>query len=127
MYPKEFKYHKEHTWAESLDGKAKIGITDFAQESLGDIVFVELPSVGDLIVADESLGEVESTKAVSKIYAPVSGKVVAVNEDVIEAPETINEDMYEEGWLVEVEMSDPDELDALMTAEEYESFIAEQS
>lgn len=127
MYPKELKYHKEHTWAEVMNGNAKIGITDFAQESLGDIVYIELPSVGDEIVAEESLGEVESTKAVSKIYAPLSGKVIAVNDEVVEAPETINEDMYEDGWLVEIEMSDAGEFDNLMTAEAYESFIEEQS
>lgn len=127
MYPKELKYHKEHTWAEPLNGNAKIGITDFAQESLGDIVYIELPSVGDEVVADESLGEVESTKAVSKIYAPISGKVVAVNDNVVEAPETLNEDMYEEGWLIEIEVSDSGELENLMTADEYESYIAEKS
>lgn len=126
MYPEEFKYHKEHTWAKVADNTVKIGITDYAQESLGDIVYVELPSVGDEVTADESLGEVESTKAVSKIYSPVSGEVVAVNDDVIDAPEKMNEDPHG-AWLVEVEMTDESGLDKLMDSDEYESFVAEQA
>lgn len=126
MNPADIKYHKEHTWAKVENGKAKIGITDYAQDSLGDIVYVELPSEGDEVNAGQSLGEVESTKAVSKIYAPVSGKVVAVNEDAVDAPEKINEDAYG-SWLIEVEMSKIDELDELMNSDEYDNFIQEQA
>lgn len=126
MYPEELKYHKEHTWAQVSDGTAKIGITDYAQESLGDIVYVELPSIGDEVTANEPLGEVESTKAVSKIYSPVAGTVTAINDDVVDAPEQMNEDPHG-AWLVEVEMSDESNLDKLMDSSEYESFIAEQA
>ncbi|GEN35019.1 MULTISPECIES: glycine cleavage system protein GcvH [Aneurinibacillus] len=122
-----FKYSKEHEWVEVLDeGRVRIGITHFAQEQLGDIVFVELPEEGAVVKADESMGTVESVKAVSDIYAPVSGEVVEVNRELEEGPETINSDAYGAGWMVIVKLSNPEELDALMTAEQYEAFSKEE-
>lgn len=121
------KYSKEHEWVEVIeDNKVKIGITDFAQESLGDIVFVEVPEVDDEVTANETMGSVESVKAVSDIYTPVSGKVVEVNTNLEDAPETINEDPYSAGWMVVVELSDASELDQLLSAEEYDAFIKEE-
>ncbi|MFB9757293.1 glycine cleavage system protein GcvH [Ectobacillus funiculus] len=119
-------YSKEHEWVLQLSGnRVRIGISHYAQKQLGDIVFVENPAVGDEVTADESMGTVESVKAVSEIYAPVSGTVVSVNEGLDDAPETINEDPYEAGWLVEVEMSNLEELDSLLNEDEYQTFIDE--
>jgi glycine cleavage system H protein len=123
----ELKYSSEHEWVEVLDnGQVRIGITHFAQEQLGDIVFVELPEEGAQVTADESMGTVESVKAVSDIYSPVSGEVVEVNRSLEDAPETINSDAYTEGWMVVVKLSNPEEVDKLMTAEQYEAFIKEE-
>ncbi|MFV9510828.1 glycine cleavage system protein GcvH [Tepidibacillus sp. LV47] len=123
----DLKYSKEHEWVEVLgDNKVRIGITDYAQSSLGDIVFVEIPSVGDEVTANETMGSVESVKAVSDVYCPVSGKVVEINESLEDAPEVINEDPYGKGWMVVVELSDPSELDQLLSADEYEAFIKEE-
>lgn len=127
MYPADLKYHNEHSWAKIEDGKAKIGITDYAQQSLGDIVYIELPSEGDDVSANDSIGEIESTKAVSKIYTPLSGTVVAVNESVVDAPETVNDDPYEKGWMIEVELSNPSEVDGLMDSAKYESTLESQA
>ncbi|MDE5416236.1 glycine cleavage system protein GcvH [Alkalihalobacterium chitinilyticum] len=123
--PKELKYSEEHEWVKVEGNKAYIGITDFAQSELGDIVFVELPEVGDDITADEAFGSVESVKTVSELYAPVSGKVVEINEDLDDAPELVNESPYEKAWMVVVELSDESELDKLMTAEKYQAMISE--
>ncbi|MEB1808640.1 MAG: glycine cleavage system protein GcvH [Bacillaceae bacterium] len=123
--PKELKYSEEHEWVKVEGNKAYIGITDFAQSELGDIVFVELPEVGDDITADEAFGSVESVKTVSELYAPVSGKVVEINEDLDDAPELVNESPYEKAWMIVVELSDESELDNLMTAEKYQEMISE--
>jgi len=121
------KYSKEHEWVEVMDDhKVRIGITDFAQHSLGDIVFVELPEVDDEVAANDTFGSVESVKAVSDVYSPVSGKVVEVNSDLEDSPESINEDPYGAGWMVVVELSDRSELDQLLSAEEYDAFIKEE-
>lgn len=121
--PKELKYSKEHEWVRVEGSSAYIGITAFAQSELGDIVFVELPEVGTEITREESFGSVESVKTVSEIYAPVSGKVIEVNEALVDAPELVNQSPYEKAWMVKVEMSDPSELDALLSAEQYEEEI----
>ncbi|MBN6186051.1 glycine cleavage system protein GcvH [Aneurinibacillus sp. BA2021] len=122
-----FKYSKEHEWVELLDeGRVRVGITHFAQKQLGDIVFVELPEKGSTVKADESMGTVESVKAVSDIYSPVSGEVVEVNEVLEDAPETINGEAYGAGWMVVIALSDPAELDTLMTAEQYEAYSKEE-
>lgn len=123
--PKELKYSEEHEWVKVEGNQVRIGITDFAQSELGDIVFVELPEVGDEIEADEPFGSVESVKTVSELYAPVSGKVVAVNEDLDDSPELVNESPYEKAWMITVELSDESELDKLMSAEKYEEMIKE--
>ncbi|WP_163971581.1 glycine cleavage system protein GcvH [Oceanobacillus halotolerans] len=123
--PKELLYSEEHEWVKKEGDKVRIGITDFAQDELGDIVFVELPEVGDEIEADEPFGSVESVKTVSELYAPVSGKVVEVNEELEDSPEFVNESPYEKAWMVVVEPSDDANLDDLLTAEKYEEFIQE--
>ncbi|KHF41150.1 MULTISPECIES: glycine cleavage system protein GcvH [Halalkalibacter] len=123
--PKELKYSEEHEWVKVEGEKVRVGITDFAQSELGDIVFVELPEVGDEIEADEPFGSVESVKTVSELYAPISGKVVEVNEDLDDSPEFVNESPYEKAWMIVVEPSDSSEIDKLMTAEQYEEMISE--
>lgn len=123
--PKEFKYSEEHEWVKDEDGKYRIGITHFAQSELGDIVFVELPEVGDELTADEPFGSVESVKTVSELYAPISGKVVEVNEELEDNPEFVNESPYEQAWMVVVEPSDTSELDKLMSAEDYDKMTIE--
>lgn len=125
-FPEELKYSKEHEWV-SVDGKiATVGITEYAQEELGDIVYVELPEVGEKLIKDDPFGAVESVKAVSDVYAPVSGTVLEVNDALPDSPETINEDAYGDGWMVRVEMTDIDDLKDLMTADEYAEFIEQQ-
>ena len=126
MNPSNLKYHKEHDWARIEGDLAVFGVTHYAQESLGDIVYIELPEVGAELTAGASYAEVESVKAVSDVYAPLSGSVVEVNEDVIDAPELLNESPYEDGWLVKVKLRDPSEADVLMSAEGYEEMLAEQ-
>ncbi|MFG6116982.1 glycine cleavage system H protein [Thalassobacillus cyri] len=123
--PKDLSYSEEHEWVKTEGEKVRIGITDFAQSELGDIVFVELPEVGDELEADEPFGSVESVKTVSELYAPVSGKVVEVNEELEDSPEFVNESPYEKAWMVIVEPSDKSEMDELMTAEQYEEMISE--
>lgn len=123
--PKELRYSEEHEWVKTEDGKVRIGITHFAQSELGDIVFVELPEVGDELTADEPFGSVESVKTVSELYAPVSGKVVEVNEDLNDNPEFVNESPYEKAWMIVVEPSDLSEVDKLMTAEQYDEMTNE--
>ena len=124
--PEDLKYTKEHEWCRVKGNRVVVGITDHAQSQLGDIVYVELPEVGDPVKKGESFGVVESTKAVSELFAPVSGKVVEVNDPLSDAPETINEDPYEEGWMIVIEPSDPKELEALMDAKTYKAFVEEQ-
>jgi glycine cleavage system H protein len=123
--PNELRYSEEHEWVKVEGEKVRVGITDFAQSELGDIVFVELPEVGDDITADEPFGSVESVKTVSELYAPVSGKVVEVNEDLNDSPEFVNESPYEKAWMIVVELSDSNEVDKLMTAEQYEEMTKE--
>lgn len=125
--PRELRYTKTHEWVR-VEGKiATIGITDFAQEQLSGLTFVELPEVGDEIEAEDEVGVVESVKAASDVYAPVSGKVVEVNKALADTPELVNSDPYGEGWLFKVRMSNPKELDTLMDADEYEESIPEPS
>ena len=125
--PSDLKYSSEHEWIRVEGNLATIGITDYAQEELGDIVNVELPDEGDEIHKDEAFGAVESVKASSEVFSPVSGKIVEVNEPLMDAPEMINEDPYDEGWMVKVELSDSSELDELMDAAAYEQYIKEES
>lgn len=121
--PKDLRYTKEHEWVKIEGNKVTIGITDFAQSELGDIVFVELPEVGDEISKDQPFGSVESVKTVSELYAPVSGKVVAVNEELSDSPEFVNESPYETAWMITIELSDEAELEELMTVDAYVALI----
>lgn len=123
--PKDLRYSEEHEWVKTEDGKARIGITHFAQSELGDIVFVELPQVGDEIKAGDPFGSVESVKTVSELYAPISGKVVEVNSELEDSPEFVNESPYENAWMIVVEPSDESEMDELLSAEKYEELIQE--
>lgn len=123
--PKDLRYSEEHEWVKVEDGKVRIGITHFAQSELGDIVFVELPQVGDEIKTDDPFGSVESVKTVSELYAPISGTVVEVNADLEDSPEFVNESPYEKAWMIVVEPADASEFEKLMTAEQYEEMIAE--
>jgi glycine cleavage system H protein len=125
-YPTDYRYSREHEWI-SVDGAiGTIGITDYAQNSLGDIVFVDAPKVGDTVTANATFGSVESVKAVSDLYSPVSGKVTAVNEELKAAPDKINQDPHRT-WIIKVELANPAELNALLDAAAYEAFIAEES
>ena len=125
MYPTDLRYTKEHEWIRVDDSVGVIGITNHAQEELGDIVFVELPKVGHHVTAASPLGTVESVKAVSDIYSPVTGEVVAVNDKLRDRPELLNTDPHGEAWLVQVRLSDRKEIETLMTAEQYEAYIQE--
>lgn len=124
MYPEEFLYTQDHEWVRVDGNTASIGITDHAQKELGDIVFVELPPAGTHVTAKESLGTVESVKAVADVYAPVTGEVIAVNPKIQNAPELVNSDPHGEGWLVQVHLKDRSETEKLMSAEEYEAYLA---
>lgn len=125
MNLKEFRFHKEHDWVKVEGDTGVFGITDYAQKTLGDIVYVELPAVGTTVTAGEPYAEVESVKAVSDVCAPMSGTVVETNQEAVETPEIINRSPYEDGWLVRVKLSDLGELDELMTIEEYEAMLRE--
>ncbi len=122
--PDDCRYLDSHEWARREDGTVRIGISDFAQDELGDVVFVELPDAGDEITKGDDFGVIESIKAVSDLYAPVSGTVTATNDDLVDAPELVNDDPYGEGWMLEVELDDESELDALLSPDEYEDQIA---
>ena len=122
--PVDLKYTREHEWAKVEGDRARIGITDFAQEQLGDVVFVELPKMGARVTAMQSFGVVESVKAVSDLFAPLSGEVVEVNGELAKKPETVNADPYGQGWMIVVKYADARELDTLMSAAEYEKLIA---
>ncbi|HEY3941007.1 MAG TPA: glycine cleavage system protein GcvH [Acidimicrobiales bacterium] len=117
--PDGLQYSSDHEWARQDAGRVRVGITDFAQDALGDIVFVDLPAVGDRVIPGQALGEVESTKSVSEVYAPVAGTVVAVNADLSTTPEHMNEDPYGAGWICEIEVDDATSVDALLSAEAY--------
>ena len=125
-YPDDLKYHEEHDWARVEGDEAALGITWFAADALGELVHFEPPEVGSRVTKDRSYGEVESVKAVSDVIAPLSGEVLAVNEQVVGAPETVNEDPYGNGWLIRVRLSDPDEVAALLDADAYRQLLADQ-
>ncbi len=121
--PENLKYTKDHEWARIEDDVATVGITDFAQSELGDIVYVELPEVGSRTVQNESFGTIEAVKAVSDLFAPLSGEVVEVNEALADQPELINKDPYGEGWIIKIKLSNPDEVNNLLSKEQYEELI----
>jgi glycine cleavage system H protein len=125
-YPSNYRYTKEHEWVRFEGDLATVGITDYAQHELGDVVYVELPKPGTKLNAGESLGTVESVKAISDIYAPVSGEVAEVNSGLTETPETINKDPHGKGWLIKLRLANPAELSKLMNAASYEAFIADK-
>ena len=125
MYPEEFQYTKDHEWIQVDGDIGTIGITDHAQQELGDIVYVELPNSGDPVTTGETFGTVESVKAVSEVYSPVSGEVTAVNEKLEDHPELLNSDPHVAAWLIRVQLSDPQELEKLMSSQEYEAYIQE--
>lgn len=127
MYPKDLKYGREHEWVRLEGDVATIGISDFAQDQLGEVVYVDLPSVGEAVSTGEPFGEVESVKSVSELFSPVSGEIVEVNETLQDAPETVNEDCYTEGWMIKVKVEDAAEVEALMDADDYEAYIAEEA
>ena len=126
MYPDDVKYHKEHTWIKISGNKATIGITFYAQESLGDIVYIDAPEVDSTIEAGTELTQIESTKATSSVISPVSGTILDFNEELIDSPEIINEDPYGKGWIAVIELEDKSELDLLMDADEYEKYLEEE-
>ena len=120
--PDDLHYSKDHEWVRVDGNVATVGITDYAQDSLGDVVYVELPKVGDDFAANESFGSVESVKAVSEVFSPVSGEIVGINEALADTPEKVNQDPYGDGWMIRVQMSNPGEVDSMLTAAEYEDF-----
>ena len=124
-YPAELRYTREHEWAKVEGSRARVGITHFAQEQLGDVVFVELPKVGTRVRAHQTFGVVESVKAVSDLFAPVSGEIAEANAELGQKPETVNQDPYGRGWMLVVTPADPGEWDQLLTAAQYEQFVAE--
>jgi len=123
----DLRFHKEHEWIRVEGGEATLGISEFAQEALGDVVFVALPKVGSIVEAEQEIGEVESTKATSTIYTPVSGKIVRVNEELESQPELVNRDPYGKGWMAVLELSNSSEVEGMMTASQYEDFLKSQS
>ncbi|MBS1112825.1 MAG: gcvH [Nitrospirae bacterium] len=127
MNPDDLKYHKEHIWIRPSGKNVTIGITDYAQDSLGDIVFVDPPEVDTEIEANSEIGEIESTKATSSIISPVSGRVIKINDDLTETPEIINDDPYGKGWIAIIEIGDSAELDDLMDSSEYTKYVEEEA
>ncbi len=125
-FPEDLRYTKEHEWARTEGNRVRVGITDFAQDALGDVVYVDLPEVGAAVEADQPLGEVESTKSVSDVYSPVTGTVVEKNPLIDDRPELVNEQPYGDGWLVVIEVADPGATDALLDATAYGAFLDEQ-
>lgn len=126
MYPEDLKYHKEHTWVKVTGKKAKMGITHYAQESLGDIVYIDAPEVDTAVDAGAELTQIESTKATSSVISPVSGTIVEFNEELTDSPEIINEDPYGKGWIAVLEIENESDLDELMDAAEYEKYLDEE-
>jgi glycine cleavage system H protein len=126
-YPKNLRYTKDHEWARQEGKTVVVGVTAHAQEALGDVVYVELPKVGDSLVAGKSFGVIESTKAVSELFAPLSGKVTKVNSALSDVPQTVNQDPYGAGWIVEVEPADPKQLEALLDSPAYEKLLKEEA
>jgi len=126
MIPTDLRYHKEHEWVRLNGKQATVGISHFAQDALGDIVFLDMPKVGAVVTAGQQIGEVESTKTTSTIYVPVSGTVSKINTDLKDHPEVVNSDPYGKGWIAVIDLSNPGEVDQLMTAAQYEAFLASQ-
>ena len=126
MIPTDLRYHQEHEWVRVSGMQATVGISHFAQDALGDIVFIELPKVGSTVKAGQQIGEVESTKTTSTIYTPISGTVSKVNSELKDHPEVVNTDPYGRGWMVVIDLSDPSEVEKLMTASQYEAFLSSQ-
>ena len=126
MIPTDLRYHKEHEWVRLSEKQATVGISHFAQDALGDIVFLDLPKSGAVVKAGQQIGEVESTKTTSTIYSPVSGTVAKINTELKDHPEVVNSDPYGKGWIVVIDLSNPGEVDQLMTAAQYEAFLASQ-
>ena len=126
MEPQDLRFHKEHEWIRVEGKKATLGISQFAQDALGDVVFVDVPKVGTSLQAEDQLGEVESTKATSTIYTPVTGKILQVNTELQDHPELLNQDPYGKGWIAVLELANPGEVDTLMTPEQYTAFLASQ-
>ena len=126
MNPDDLRYHKEHTWVKVSGRRATIGITDYAQDALGDIVYIDLPEADVDVEINAEIGEIESTKATSSVIAPVSGKILEINEDLTESPEMINEDPYGKGWIAVIELDEASEADELMDASEYTKYIEEE-
>lgn len=122
-YPDDLRYTKEHEWARPADGRVTIGVTEYAQDALGEVVYLELPETGSEVSKEETFGVIESVKAVSDLYSPVTGKVIEVNSALVDAPEMVNSDPYGDGWLIVVEPADQAELDELMSAKEYEAHL----
>ena len=126
MIPSDLRYHKEHEWVRLNGKQATVGISHFAQDALGDIVFIDLPKVGAKVTAGQQIGEVESTKTTSTIYTPVSGTVAKINSDLKDHPEVVNSDPYGKGWMVVIDLTAPAEVEQLMTAAQYETFLSKQ-
>ncbi|NLT65596.1 MAG: glycine cleavage system protein GcvH [Acidobacteria bacterium] len=127
MYPEDYLYTKDHEWIAVQDSVGTIGITDYAQHELGDVVYVDLPEVGDTFESGEPFGSVESVKAVSEVFCPISGEVVAVNEKLEENPELINQSPHQDAWMIKVRITNPDDLKELLSSEEYEEYLQEQA
>ena len=127
MHPQDRRYHKEHTWVRVSGKKGTIGITDYAQDALGDIVYIELPEVDSAIEAGTEITEIESTKSTSSVISPVSGRVIEINEELSETPEIINEDPYGKGWIAVIELENPGEIDDLLDAADYGKLVDEES
>ena len=125
--PEDLHYSKDHEWVRADGNVATIGITDYAQNSLGDVVYVEVPKVGDEFATNESFGSVESVKAVSEVFTPVAGEVTEINEELNDTPEKVNSDPYGDGWMIKIRMTNPGEVDSLLTAAEYEDFTKAES
>ena len=125
-FPQELKYSKEHEWIKVEGNTVTIGITDYAQDSLGDVVYVELPNEGAAMVQGETFGVIESVKAVSDLYSPVSGNVIEVNDSIIDNPDVVNEEPYGDAWMLKVELSSAEELDGLMSSEDYQQHVEEE-
>jgi len=125
-YPENMHFTKDHEWLRLENGQGVVGITDFAQHALGDVVYVELPKIGDKFSAGEPFGSVESVKSVNELFIPVSGEVVAVNEILVDSPELVNNEPHSGGWMIRIKVTTPSEVDSLLTSTEYEDFIKEQ-
>jgi glycine cleavage system H protein len=127
MYPEDYLYSKDHEWISVQENIGTIGITDYAQHELGDVVYVDLPEVGDIFESNEPFGSVESVKAVSEVFCPIAGEVIEVNTKLEETPESINQSPHQQAWMIKVRISNPEELKELLSAEEYEEYLQEQA